>query len=326
MKKRILLLYGGKSSEHDVSVMGYAHVHSLLRDTEYSLTPVYIDRAGVWHLDNADGTRAYLSQDGTVHAGRRRIRVDAAIPILHGEGGEDGRIQSLLEAAGIPYVGADATASAVSIDKFYTKAVASSLGIPTAKAVIFSRKTDIEEAYRTSLETLGLPMFIKPRRLGSSVGAHPVYTKEDFYRTFPLATEKGGGLVMVEELVKGKREIECAYFRAGGRTVISEPGEILIDGFYGYREKYGGTTALSPIADVDRDTADTVKEYARALAEALSLRHLARIDFFLSEGRILFNEVNTFPGFTKDSLYPVMLEASGIHPRDALVSFLREIC
>lgn len=325
MKKRILLLYGGKSSEHDVSVMGYAHVHSLLRDTEYSLTPVYIDRAGVWHLDNADGTRADLS-DGTIHAGRRKIRVDAAIPILHGEGGEDGRIQSLLEAAGIPYVGADATASAVSIDKFYTKAVASSLGIPTAKAVIFSQPTDTDEAYRTSLETLGLPMFIKPRRLGSSVGAHPVYTEEDFYRAFPLATEKGGGLVMVEELVKGKREIECAYFGAGGRTVISEPGEILIDGFYGYREKYGGTTALSPIADVDRDTADTVKEYARALAEALSLRHLARIDFFLAEGGILFNEVNTFPGFTKDSLYPVMLEASGIHPRDALVSFLREIC
>ena len=323
MKKQILLLYGGKSSEHDVSVMGYEYVNLLLRDTEFSVIPVYIDREGEWR---SNGRCVYLSLCGALTINGNGIKIDAAIPLLHGEGGEDGRIQSVLEAAGIPYIGADTTASAVSIDKFYTKSVASALGIPTARSVIFSGPTDTGTAYRTCLNKLGQTFFIKPRRLGSSVGAHPVYTETDFYTHFPLATEKGDNLVIVEELIKDKREIECAYLGVGADTFISEPGEVLIDGFYGYSEKYGGATATSPIADIDRDTADRIKEYARLLVGALSLRHLARIDFFLSGGRILFNEVNTFPGFTRESLYPKMLEASGIHPRDALVSILRELC
>lgn len=326
MNKQILLLFGGRSSEHEVSVMGYEYVQALLNDTNYDVTPVYIDRAGEWHIKNADGDKARLSKGALLTADGAEMRIDAAIPLLHGEGGEDGRIQSLLEAAGIPYVGADTVTSAVAIDKFYTKSVAESLGIPTVRAVSFSRPTDTDSAYRICLDMLGLPMFIKPRRLGSSVGAHPVYTEADFYTCFPLAMQKGEGLVLVEELVRDKREIECAFFSAGGKTLISEPGEVLIDGFYGYSEKYGGKTKLSPIADVGRDVSDKVRAYAELLSKALCLRHLARIDFFLSDGEVLFNEVNTFPGFTRESLYPRMLEASGIHPRDALVSFLRELC
>ena len=327
MKKQILLLFGGKSSEHDVSVMGYGYMTSLLKDTDYNVIAVYIDREGVWHLGGADGPLVGLClSEGAIALEGDKVRIDAAIPLLHGEGGEDGRIQSLLEAADIPYVGADTVTSAVATDKTYTKSVAASLGIPTARAVSFSRPTDTAAAYKTCLETLGLPMFIKPRRLGSSVGAHPVYTESDFYTYFPLAMQKGEGLVMVEELIEDKREIECAYFCAGGKELICEPGEILIDGFYGYKEKYGGSTVLSPIADIGRDTQSRIKEYARMLADALCLRHLARIDFFLSGSKILFNEVNTFPGFTRDSLYPKMLEASGIHPRDALVLWLKELC
>lgn len=327
MKKQILILFGGKSCEHDVSVMGYGYMTSLFKDTDYNVIAVYIDRAGAWHLGGADGERVSLClSEGAIALKTDKVRVDAAIPLLHGEGGEDGRIQSLLEAAAIPFVGSDTVASAVSRDKFYTKSVAASLGIPTARAVSFSRPTDTAAAYKTCLETLGLPMFIKPRRLGSSVGAHPVYTESDFYTYFPLAMQKGEGLVIAEELIVDKREIECAYVELGKKTLICEPGEILVDGFYGYGEKYGGGTKLSPIADIGRDTQSRIKEYARMLVEALCLRHLARIDFFLSGGKILFNEVNTFPGFTRDSLYPKMLEASGIHPRDALVSFLEELC
>lgn len=326
MKKQILLLYGGRSSEHDVSVMGYEYVKALLDNTEYDVTPVYIDRAGEWHITNEAGADAHLIKGALLTVDGKKIRVDAAIPLLHGEGGEDGRIQSLLEAADIPYVGADTVTSAVAIDKFYTKSVAESLGIPTVKSVSFSHPTDTDSAYRICLERVGIPAFIKPRRLGSSVGAYPVYTEADFYTCFPLAMQKGEGLVLVEELVRDKREIECAFFSAGGKTLISEPGEVLIDGFYGYSEKYGGKTKLSPIADVGRDVSDKIMAYAELLSKALRLRHLARIDFFLSGGEVLFNEVNTFPGFTRDSLYPKMLEASGIHPRDALVSFLKELC
>ena len=327
MQKRILLLYGGASSEHEVSLMGYEYVSSLLKNTEYDILPVYVNRAGEWYIGGEGGARAHLcARDGSLYTEYGFIRVDAAIPLLHGEGGEDGKIQGALDTAGIPYVGADATASAVCIDKYYTKAIAESLGIPTVPSVLFSKNVDTRDAYSICLERLGLPMFVKPTRLGSSVGAYPVHSKNDFFTCFPLAMDKGGSKVIVEKLVGDKRELECAYYSAGGHTLISEPGEVLIDGFYGYREKYGGTTHIVPTADIDRTVADTVKGYAEGLAEALGLRHLGRIDFFLSGGEIYFNEVNTFPGFTKDSLYPRMLEASGIAPRDAILSFIREIC
>ena len=327
MQKRILLLYGGTGNEHDVSVMGYEYVSSLLQNTGYDILPTYVSRAGEWYIGGEGGVRAHLcAKDGSLYTEYGFIKIDAAIPLLHGDGGEDGRIQGALDTAGIPYVGADATASAVCIDKYYTKAIAESLGIPTVPSVLFSKRADTRDAYGICLERLGLPMFVKPTRLGSSVGAYPVYDKNDFFTFFPLAMEKGSDKVIAEKLVKGKRELECAYYSAGGCTLITAPGEILIDGFYGYREKYGGTTRILPIADIDRTVADTVKDYSRMLVEALGLRHLGRIDFFLTEEGIYFNEVNTFPGFTKDSLYPKMLEASGIAPRDALVSFIRELC
>jgi D-alanine-D-alanine ligase len=118
--------------------------------------------------------------------------------------------------------------------------------------------------------------------------------------------------------------MEVAFCEMDGKKIITAPGEILIDGFYGYDEKYGGKTKLSPLADIDTLTARRIAEYSRIIADALSLRHLARIDFFISRADIFFNEVNTFPGFTSGSLYPKMLEATGIHPRDALISFIED--
>ena len=326
MKKRILLLYGGQSSEHEVSLMGYKYVSSLLKNTEYDILPTYISRAGEWYVGGENGTRAHLCSGGSLYTDYGLIGIDAAIPLLHGECGEDGTVQGALEVADIPYVGADATASAVCIDKFYTKAIAEALGIPTAPSVVFSHTEDTDEAYGICLSKLGLPMFIKPRRLGSSVGAYPVYTKSDFQTFLPLAMEKGGGKVIVERLIKGKRELECAFYQVRGKSLVTPPGEIEIDGFYGYEEKYGGKTRTTPIADVGKDVAERLTDYSLRLIEALSLRHLARIDFFLGDDGIYFNEINTFPGFTRESLYPRMLEACGIPPRDALISFIKDLC
>ena len=327
MKKRILLLYGGESSEHEVSLMGYKYVSSLLQNTEYEMLDVYISRAGEWYVGGENGTRAYLcAKDGALYTDQGFIRADAAIPLLHGRGGEDGKIQGALDNAGIPYVGADATASAVCIDKFYTKSIAEALGIPTAPSVVFSKATDTDEAYRICLDKLGQSTFIKPRRLGSSVGAYPVYCESDFRALFPLSMEKGDGAVIVERLIEHKREVECAFYKTSDTCFVAPPGEVLIDGFYGYEEKYGGRTRILPKADLDTATSDKLQQYSYLLAEALDLRHLARIDFFLSEGRIYFNEINTVPGFTSESLYPRMLEAYGIPPREALLSFIRDIC
>ena len=326
MKQRIALLYGGASSEHDVSLSGFKYVSKLLKETKYEILPIHISRAGDWFVSGEVGDLAHLSAafGGGVYTQNGFFRIDAAIPLLHGEGGEDGTIQGALETVGIPYIGADVSTSAVCLDKFYTKSVLESFSIPTLDCVSFSRQTEPEEALRICKEKLGFPMFIKPRRLGSSVGAYPVYDEYGFLTKFPLSMRSGGNLVIAEKMLPRKREIEVAFCETGGERIITAPAEILIDGFYGYDEKYRGKTKLATVADLDESTAEKISEYSRIIADALSLRHLARIDFFLSDDKIFFNEVNTFPGFTDGSLYPKMLEARGINPRDALISFIED--
>ena len=327
MKARIALIYGGAGSEHDVSVMGYRYVTELLKNSDYEILPVYVDEAGDWfvRIKGAD-TPAFPTRNmrGSLYTGYGFIKIDVAIPLLHGDGGEDGSVQGALEVSGIPYVGAGVCASAVCLDKVLAKTVADSLSIPTVEGVSFTRATDTEAALVACLEKLSFPMFIKPRRLGSSVGAYPARDEDEFKRSFQNAMRDGGNLVLVERMLLDKRELECAFCEMRGERVITPPGEILIDGFYGYGEKYGGKTHTVAIADVHDEVREQILTYSAALVDALGLRHLARIDYFQSDGRIYFNEVNTFPGFTGESLYPRMLKASGIDPALALISFVED--
>ena len=327
MTKRIALLYGGASSEHDVSVMGYEYVSELLRDTEYEIVPVYISKSGGWSVMN-DGVpiAAYLTAKGggSLNTEYGLIKIDAAIPLLHGDGGEDGSVQGALECARIPYVGADVSTSALCLDKAYSKAVADSLGIPTVKSVSPRRYESVSSALEKCKRELCLPLFIKPRRLGSSLGAGSAASEEEFLKVYEAASQIGDGLVIVEERLTEKRELECAFAQINGKKIVTPPGEILIGGFYGYGEKYGGKTKTEPLAKVDVTVRETVMKYSAMLAEAMMLRHLSRIDFFLAKDKIFFNEINTFPGFTKESLYPKMLAECGIDPRDALISFVKD--
>ena len=326
MKKRIALLYGGEKSEHDVSVMGYKYVSSLLKGSPYEILPVYITKMGEWYVGDKSQLRAYPCAygGGGLYTEDGYVRIDCVLPLLHGRLGEDGSLQGALDIMGVPYVGADVCTGAVSTDKHYAKLIVSSLGIPTIDSVVFSSFEDTEAALGKCKERLGFPMFIKPRRLGSSVGAYPVYDEEDFQRCFPLSMKEGANLVIAERMLEEKRELECAFLEMGGKRIITEPGEIHVSGFYGFGEKYGGQTRVSARADIRKEYAERVSDYAERIAEALRLRHLARIDFFLSDGTVYFNEVNTFPGFTENSLYPKMLEASGIPPRDAILSFIED--
>ena len=327
MKARIALLYGGASSEHDVSVMGYEYMRTLLTGSDFELLPVFVDKTGEWHirLKGAD-IPAYPTRKmgGSLYTGYGFIKIDAAIPLLHGEGGEDGSVQGALEVSSVPYVGADVCTSAVCLDKAYTKAIANSLGIPTVPSVSFQAPTDAETALAMCESRLGFPMFIKPRRLGSSVGAYPAKSKDDFKAFFPLSMKEGKNLVTVEKMLTNKRELECAFYGAKGERIITPPGEILVDGFYGYGEKYGGKTVTHTVASVSEAVKREIRAYCERLADTLRLRHLARIDFFLTDEGLYFNEINTFPGFTSESLYPKMLEAHGIAPRDAIISFIED--
>ena len=329
MKRKIALLYGGESAEHDVSINGSIYLKRLLEKTEHEILPIYINREGRWELktDNASYEVFPCPSDG----GALRllsgecITIDAAIPLLHGRGGESGEIQGLLHTAGIPFVGADIMTGAVCLDKHYTKCIAQNHGIPVAKWVAFSEKNDTGAALELCKRQIGFPMFIKPRRLGSSVGAYPVHDDKEFYECFPKAMEAGENLVIVEELFEKKRELECAFYQVGGTVKISHPGEILTDGFYGYEEKYKKQTKTLKRAEITESVRKEIKEYNLLLSKVCSLRHLARIDYFLTKRGVIFNEINTFPGFTEQSLYPKLLLEAGIEPRDAILAFIEDV-
>ena len=325
MKRRIALIYGGQSAEHEVSVMGYGYMLGLLRDADYDIISVYIDKNGDWRSEGrsvfpyrVNGRGELLAEDG------ERIALDAAIPLLHGDGGESGEIQGLLRTAGIPFIGADVSAGSVCLDKHYTKCIAARLGIPVAKWVIFPEHTDVKSALALCEENLSFPIFLKPRRLGSSVGAYTVKDREDFCKLFPKAQSIGGSMVMAEELIANKRELECAFYSALGKTFVSIPGEILNDGFYGYNQKYVNSAKTSVSANIGADVKNKIREYSLLLAETCRLRHLGRIDYFLTDRGLIFNEINTFPGFTSQSLYPKMIKACGIDPREALAAFIED--
>ena len=328
MKRTIAVLYGGIGAEHEVSVSGYSYVKELLEDLGHEILPIYISKTGEWSLTRENGAETvFLSPchgGSLVNASSERFKLDAVIPLLHGDGGESGEIQGLLQSSGIPYVGASTVTGAVCIDKHYTKCVAQNLGIPVAKWVSFSRKTDTDAALSICEEKIGFPMFIKPRRLGSSVGAYPARTEEEFHERFQKSMLEGNGLVIVEELFEEKRELECAFYEALGERKISPPGEVLTHGFYGYEEKYNKNTVTTPRAQISDTVAQEIEKHNRQLADALSLRHLGRIDYFLTERGMIFNEINTFPGFTSHSLYPKLLAEMGIEPKDAIAAFIED--
>lgn len=329
MKKAVALIFGSQSAEHDVSVLGYEYIFRILKDSKYKILSVYIDQKGDWFvLDKQVKTPVFpcrFNGKGMLKSiDNKCFYIDVAIPILHGDGGESGEIQGILKSVNIAFVGADSFTSAICLDKHYTKCIASDLNIPVTDWVSFSSFIDAGEALKICLEKLVFPMIIKPRRLGSSLGIYIVKNQSEFLNAYPKAGSTGNGLVIVENLLESKRELECAFYQALGTVQISPPGEVISNGFYGYNEKYLSNTSTVALADIDKDTKLEIAEYNRRLSDACGLRHLGRIDYFLTEKGVLFNEINTFPGFTSASLYPKLLNAMGISTKDALAAFIED--
>lgn len=317
-KKHIALIYGGRGHEHSVSVSGARNILSLIDGERYGVHTVFIEKSGTMRLcapDSeggaavfpilSDGRGALLTESGEV------LFVDCAFPLLHGDFGEDGTVQGLLSSCGISFVGSDTRASAICLDKAVTKAVAETLGIPT---VPWRLITDGEDAAE-----LNLPLFIKPDCLGSSVGASPARNREELSFALDGASLLGKGRVLAERLINPIRELECAYFRAQGEEIVTYPGEILCDGFYSYERKYSAGAAEASIrAEIPTKLAELMREYARKLCRFIGVRHLARVDFFLSGEELYLNEINTMPGMTDKSLYLRLLARAGISPAEAV--------
>jgi D-alanine-D-alanine ligase len=302
---RVAVLAGGRSSEHEVSLRSASAVTDGLRGAGHEVEWLKIERSGAW---TNGGLPLQLEPGGGL------LGADVAFPVLHGPFGEDGTVQGLLELLDVPYVGAGVLASALCMDKIVFKEVLAAAGVPQVgyAAVRQARWQTEPAAVRKELAALGLPVFVKPARLGSSVGIVKVTEAEEL--DAGLETAFGhDGLVIVEAFSPGM-EVECSVMGLGAPEV-SVPGEIVLLGsdWYDYDAKYkpGGMELVVPAR-----LPDGVTEELRGLARETFVRvgcaGLARVDFFVEGDRVLVNELNTLPGFTETSAFPKLWEASGV--------------
>ena len=345
IRKRIAVLFGGCSTEYEVSLQSAHAVIENMDTDRYEQILIGISRqTGQWYLyqGNIDDipedkwfsdkncTPVWVSTDKTVHGicyqGAEEIRsisLDAAFPILHGKNGEDGTVQGMLELAGIPVVGCGMLSSAVGMDKELSHRVAAAAGVPVAETVTVMKPYDGREMKKCALR-LGYPLFVKPVRAGSSFGITRVCREEDLIPAVELAFEHDSEVIL-EEQIRGF-EVGCAVL-GNGDLFIGEVDEIeLSEGFFNYEEKYTlKTSNIYVPARIPHEKAEEIRHMAGLIYRALKCRDFARVDMFLTpEGKIYFNEVNTIPGFTAHSRYPGMMKAAGISFRE-LISRLIEM-
>jgi D-alanine-D-alanine ligase len=300
---RVAVLGGGRSSEHEVSLASAASVLAGLRQAGHQPVAIEIGRDGVWRRDG---------QVLCLTPGQGIDHVDVVFPVLHGPFGEDGTVQGLLECIDVPYVGAGVLASALCMDKVLFKELMAYGGVPQVdyRAVRVEDYRADPGAAIDQLQALGLPVFVKPARLGSSVGIARVAGPEEFAGALENAFEHDP-LVIVEAAASGI-EVECSVI-GNGEPVASEPGEIVIKAdWYDYEAKYtpGGMELIVP-ARVRSDIRDRVKELAVEAFVRTGCSGLARVDFFIDGQRVLVNELNTMPGFTETSVFGALFAASG---------------
>lgn len=345
----VAVIFGGCSSEHDVSCVSVQTVIRAMDKDRYDIVMIGITKDGRWLQadsleDIASGAwreskvKAMILPDQGIHGVMlckegeipSFIKVDVAFPVMHGLNGEDGTIQGLFELAGIPYVGCGVLASAASMDKFYTKIIAATTGVrQAAYTPVFGEELEADtEAALDKVEAERVyPVFVKPSRAGSSQGVSKAHDREELRAALLLAAQHDRK-ILVEETIKG-REIECAVLGSYAPKA-SGLGEVLAgDVFYSYEAKYSNPESQTVIdPEMDLETVEEVRSYAVKIFKALDCFGLSRVDFFVCEdGTVVFNEINTLPGFTAISMYPMLWEARGIEKTelvDTLIAMASE--
>jgi D-alanine-D-alanine ligase len=334
-KLRVAILFGGRSAEHEISVISARNIAAAMDKNKYEIVSIGIDKQGRWFFDEEarlllDGTQskvelhdfknigAVLPGVGNTpvvrsSSGAAIGAVDVVFPVLHGPFGEDGTVQGLLKLANLPFVGAGVLGSAVGMDKDVMKRLLRDAGIPIAKFLVFDRAGKNEISFNSVRRKLGMPVFVKPANLGSSVGISKAAAPGDFARAVKEAF-RYDNKILVEENISG-REIECAVL-GNANPKASVPGEIVTaHSFYSYDAKYldaEGARLMIP-APLPRALARCIQELALKTFRVLCCTGMARVDFFLrGKDEIFVNEINTIPGFTSISMYPKMWGASGV--------------
>lgn len=341
-KMRIGVIFGGQSSEHEVSRVSAQSVISNLNRDKYDIVMLGITKDGRWL--SYDGPVEELASGGwqalaeakakaqpaleAVGSSARDILkvagaeseargIDVVFPVLHGCNGEDGTIQGLFELAGIPYVGCGVLGSALGMDKAYSKIIFEKEGIPQGDYLVFNRKqvaSDMDRIIEQVEAKLSYPCFVKPSNAGSSVGVSKAHDRSELVKALELAA-RHDRRILVEEYING-REVECAVL-GNDDPVASTVGEVVpCNEFYDYEAKYssGDNSQVIIPADLPEETIAKIREYAVRAFKALDCSGLSRVDFFVHKetGKIYINEINTLPGFTSISMYPKLWEASGL--------------
>lgn len=331
-KKTIAVLFGGCSSEYEVSLSSAASVIDHLDTDKYNIVMIGITRDGLW-LRYSGSIEDIRNNQWHTHSScipsfispSREIRglielvntefhitpIDVVFPMLHGKYGEDGTLQGLLELSGIPYVGCDMLSSAICMDKEIAHTLVQAAGIDTPRSMTVFEGENIEKAVFTA-DNLGFPLYVKPAKSGSSLGITKAYNKQELLKGVELAFSHDKKVV-IEQNIDGF-EVGCAVL-GNSDPIIGVIDEIEITGdFFDFNEKYSlNTSEIHLPARIDADTTNKVKETAMLIYKTLGCKGFARVDMFLtSDGRVVFNEVNTIPGFTSKSRYPNMLRSSGI--------------
>jgi D-alanine-D-alanine ligase len=343
-RTRVAVVYGGRSSEHAISCVSAGSILRNLDPARFEVVAVGISPEGSWVLTDgrpetlaitngqlpkvsgASGTALALPADPRRRgqllslgkgAGEILASVDVVFPVLHGPYGEDGTVQGLLELAGVPYVGAGVLASAAGMDKEFTKKLLAAEGLPIGDQVVLRPRDDTVQL--EDRERLGLPVFVKPARGGSSIGVSRVGAWDELDAAIAYA-RRHDPKVIVEAAIVG-RELECGVLEyPDGRVEASTVGEIRVagvrgreDGFYDFATKYLDDAAeLDVPAKVDDEIAEHIRQLAIRAFDAIDGQGLARVDFFLTDSGPVVNEINTMPGFTTISMYPRMWAASGV--------------
>jgi D-alanine-D-alanine ligase len=320
----VLMLFGGESSEHDVSISSARNVYAAIDDEKFDVHLCYIDRQGKWWLIDEFGAqidtreaRQLLPVLGEskllIEGDNTDLYVDVLLPILHGRNGEDGTVQGLAQLLHVPIVGCDVTASGTAMNKLATKQILSDNKIPIIPYAVHRAYEDTPDFSKLTM-TLGSPLFVKPARAGSSVGVSKVHSEDEFIEALHEA-HRHDPIALIEQAIIGQ-ELEVAVLGTPPHHRVSGVGEIIPgEDFYSYDDKYAAESEAKVLteATIDEDTKQKIRAFADKSYVALDCRGLARIDFILGEnGDLYLMEVNTMPGFTNISMYPKLWRKEGI--------------
>ncbi|MBC7364877.1 MAG: D-alanine--D-alanine ligase [Candidatus Aminicenantes bacterium] len=326
MKKKfkVALLFGGRSAEHEISILSARSIYNNLNKDRYRVLSVYINKDGLWKIVSSPHAPArelktspfYPFLPWNKFKGQPELEADVYFPVLHGPFGEDGTIQGLLEMAGVPYVGSGILASAVGMDKAVFKHVLSAINLPVVPFVVIQERDWIKNTKQMEKEIISrleFPVFVKPANLGSSVGISKVKNRKHLAKAIELAF-RYDRKILVEKGING-REIECSVL-GNEEPMASLPGEVIpYREFYDYADKYlEGKTRFKIPVELPAEKTKEIQHLAVVAFKAIDACGLARVDFFLERetGQVYINEINTMPGFTEISMYPRLWEVSGM--------------